>query len=173
MATVCGGVLALMDAGVPLTMIVAGIAMGLVNEGDRYAILTDIAGLEDHYGDMDFKVAGSEKGVTAIQMDLKIHCRHPATSSGRRFAKSRKARLQVLDKMKEALPAPRPDISPYAPRIFTLYVNPEKVSEVIGPARQGHQEDRRHDRGQDRHRGRRARSPSPRPTSPRPRRPCR
>jgi len=133
MATVCGGVLALMDAGAPLKMVVGGIAMGLVKDGDRYAILTDIAGLEDHFGDMDFKVVGSEKGVTAIQMDLKIPSVTPQFLK-EAFAQSKQARLQVLGKMKEALAAPRPEISPYAPRIFTLYVNPEKVSEVIGPA---------------------------------------
>jgi len=133
MATVCGGVLALMDAGAPLKMVVGGIAMGLVKDGDRYAILTDIAGLEDHLGDMDFKVVGSEKGVTAIQMDLKIPSVTPQFLR-EAFAQSKQARLEVLAKMKEALPAPRPEISPYAPRIFTLYVNPEKVSEVIGPA---------------------------------------
>jgi polyribonucleotide nucleotidyltransferase len=133
MATVCGGVLALMDAGVPLKMIVAGIAMGLVKGDDHYAILTDIAGLEDHLGDMDFKVVGSEKGVTAIQMDLKIKC---VTCDFLReaFAQSRKARLEILDKMKAVLPAPRTEISPFAPRIFTVFINPEKVSEVIGPA---------------------------------------
>ncbi|MDD8027427.1 MAG: polyribonucleotide nucleotidyltransferase [Acidobacteriota bacterium] len=133
MATVCGGVLALMDAGVPLTMIPAGMAMGLVKEGDRHAVLTDIAGGEDHFGDMDFKVAGTEKGVTAIQVDLKIDsisldiCREA-------LMKARDARLRVLRTMKEALPAPRPEISRYAPRIFFLYVNPEKVGEIIGPA---------------------------------------
>jgi polyribonucleotide nucleotidyltransferase len=133
MATVCGGVLALMDAGVPLSMTIAGIAMGLVSDGTRSVLLTDIAGLEDHFGDMDFKVSGTEKGVTAIQMDLKV------PSVGLKLieeglAKARQARLQVLAKMKEALPCSRPDISPYAPRIFTLYINPEKVADVIGPA---------------------------------------
>jgi polyribonucleotide nucleotidyltransferase len=133
MATVCGGVLALMDAGAPLTMIPAGMAMGLVKEGDRHVILTDIAGLEDHFGDMDFKVAGSEKGITAIQVDLKIDsisldiCREA-------MMKARTARLKVLAKMKEAMPQPRTEISPYAPRIIFLYINPEKVGEVIGPA---------------------------------------
>jgi polyribonucleotide nucleotidyltransferase len=133
MATVCGGVLALMDAGAPLTIIPAGMAMGLVKEGDRHVILTDIAGLEDHFGDMDFKVAGSEKGITAIQVDLKIDsisldiCREA-------MMKARTARLKVLAKMKEAMPQPRTEISPYAPRIIFLYINPEKVGEVIGPA---------------------------------------
>lgn len=133
MATVCGGVLALMDAGVPLKMIVAGIATGLVKEGDRYAILTDIAGLEDHYGDMDFKVTGSEKGVTAIQLDLKIPYLTPQILR-EALGQSRQARLKVLEKMKEALPAPRPELSPYAPRIITLFISPEKVADVIGPA---------------------------------------
>ncbi|MBM3312506.1 MAG: polyribonucleotide nucleotidyltransferase, partial [Candidatus Aminicenantes bacterium] len=133
MATVCGGVLALMDAGVPLAFVPAGIAMGLVQEGGRHVVLTDIAGVEDHFGDMDFKVAGTEKGITAMQVDLKIReisldlCREA-------LAKARTARLKVLDKMKAALPAPRPEISPFAPRIFYLYINPEKVGDVIGPA---------------------------------------
>jgi len=133
MATVCGGVLALMDAGVPLSMTVAGIAMGLVTDGSRYALLTDIAGLEDHLGDMDLKVTGTEKGITAIQLDLKI----PAIGLDvfrEGLAKARDARVQVLAKMKAALAAPRPEISPYAPRIITLFINPEKVAEVIGPA---------------------------------------
>ncbi len=133
MATVCGGILALMDAGVPLSMTVAGIAMGLVKEGDRCQILTDIAGLEDHFGDMDFKIAGTEKGVTAVQLDLKI----PGVGLDVLYEaidKARQARLQVLDKMKAAIPAPRPEISPYAPHIIFLFINPEKVSDVIGPA---------------------------------------
>ncbi len=133
MATVCGGVLSLMDAGVPLTMTVAGIAMGLVKEGERYSVLTDIAGIEDHFGDMDFKVTGSEKGITAIQLDLKISS-IPLAVVREALFKARDARLKVLEKMKAALPAPRPEISPYAPRIFTLFVSPEKVGEVIGPA---------------------------------------
>jgi polyribonucleotide nucleotidyltransferase len=133
MATVCGGVLALMDAGVPLKMVVAGIAMGLVKEGDEYVVLTDIAGLEDHHGDMDFKMAGTEKGVTAIQLDLKIPC---VTLPMLReiVAKSKAARLKVLARMKAAMSRPRPEISVYAPRILILYINPEKISEVIGPA---------------------------------------
>jgi len=133
MATVCGGTLALLDAGVPLKMVVAGIAVGLVKEGERYALLTDIAGLEDHYGDMDFKVTGSEHGVTAIQMDLKIPYL-PIQMIREAFQQSREARLQVLEKMKAVLPAQRPQISVYAPRIITLFINPEKVSDVIGPA---------------------------------------
>ncbi|MGB7295944.1 MAG: polyribonucleotide nucleotidyltransferase [Candidatus Aminicenantales bacterium] len=133
MATVCGGVLALMDAGVPLSMTVAGIAIGLVTEGSRYMLLTDIAGLEDHFGDMDLKVTGTEKGITAIQLDLKI----PSISLEifrEGLVKARNARLEVLDKMKQVIPSPRLEISPYAPRILTLFINPEKVSEVIGPA---------------------------------------
>jgi polyribonucleotide nucleotidyltransferase len=133
MATVCGGTLALMDAGVPLKMVVAGIALGLVKEGERYAILTDIAGLEDHHGDMDFKVTGSDQGVTAIQMDLKIPYL-PVQIIREAFARSREARLQILEKMKAVLPAERPQLSVYAPRILTLFINPEKVSDVIGPA---------------------------------------
>ena len=133
MATVCGGVLALMDAGVPLSMTIAGIAVGLITEGDRYALLTDIAGLEDHLGDMDLKVTGTEKGITAIQLDLKI----PSITLemfAQGLTKARAARLEVLTKMKEVLSTPRPEISPYAPRIITLFINPEKVSDVIGPA---------------------------------------
>ncbi len=133
MATVCGGVLSLMDAGVPLSTIVAGIAIGLVKEDDKYAILTDIAGMEDHFGDMDLKVAGSRKGITAIQMDLKI----PSISSDilrQGLHNAREARLKVLDIMKVALSAPRSAISPYAPRIINLFIKPEKVGDVIGPA---------------------------------------
>ena len=133
MATVCGGVLSLMDAGVPLSSITAGIAIGLVKEDNRYAVLTDIAGLEDHFGDMDLKVAGTEKGITAIQMDLKIPS-IPVEILKEGLLKAREARLEVLSKMKEALSEPRPDISPYAPRIIILMINPEKVGDVIGPA---------------------------------------
>lgn len=133
MASVCGGVLSLMDAGVPLSMIVAGIAIGLVKESGRHAILTDIAGLEDHFGDMDLKVAGTDKGITAIQLDLKIPSIDPdILKEG--LQKARAARLKVLEKMKEAISEPRPDISPYAPRIIYLLINPEKVADVIGPA---------------------------------------
>jgi polyribonucleotide nucleotidyltransferase len=132
-ASVCGGILALMDAGVPLKMIVAGIAMGLVTGPDGYAILTDIAGLEDHFGDMDFKMAGTEKGVTAIQLDLKIPC-VTLPMLHEIMAKSKAARLKVLAKMKEAIAQPRPDISVYAPRILILNINPEKLGDVIGPA---------------------------------------
>ena len=132
MATVCGGVLSLMDAGVPLTMIIAGIAIGLVHEDDRHILLTDIAGLEDHFGDMDLKVAGTEKGITAIQMDLKTPF-IPIQVLKEALLKAKNARIEVLAKMREVLPQPRPDISPYAPRIINLMINPEKVGEVIGP----------------------------------------
>ncbi|MBN2198290.1 MAG: polyribonucleotide nucleotidyltransferase [Candidatus Aminicenantes bacterium] len=132
MATVCGGVLALMDAGVPLSMTVAGIAMGLVKEGDRFRVLTDIAGLEDHFGDMDFKISGTNKGITAIQLDLKISHLTPEILRQAVF-QAREARLRVLDTMNEAISAPRPQISPYAPQILTLVVNTEKVGEIIGP----------------------------------------
>ena len=133
MATVCGGVLSLMDAGVPLSMTIAGIAMGLFTDGPRHVLLTDIAGLEDHFGDMDLKVTGTEKGITAIQLDLKIPAISPEIFR-EGLVKARTARLEVLAKMKNVLPAPRPEISPYAPRIITLFINPEKVAEVIGPA---------------------------------------
>ena len=133
MATVCGGVLALMDAGVPLPTIIAGIAIGLVKEDNRHAVLTDIEGLEDHFGDMDLKVAGTEKGVTAIQMDLKVPS-IPVEILKEGLLRARDARLKVLSKMKEALAQPRPDISPYAPRIINIMINPEKLGDVIGPA---------------------------------------
>jgi polyribonucleotide nucleotidyltransferase len=132
MATVCGGVLSLMDAGVPLSMIIAGIAIGLVHEDDRYILLTDIAGLEDHFGDMDLKVAGTEKGITAIQMDLKTPS-IPVQILKEALLKAKNARIEVLAKMREVLPQPRSDISPYAPRIINLMINPEKVGDVIGP----------------------------------------
>ena len=132
MASVCGASLALMDAGVPLKAHVAGIAMGLVKEGDRYGILTDIMGSEDHYGDMDFKVAGTEKGVTALQMDIKI--------AGVSFEimrealkQAREARLAVLGKMREAIEKPRAELSPYAPRFVTIKIRTEKIREIIGP----------------------------------------
>ena len=133
MATVCGGVLSLMDAGVPLPAIIAGIAIGLVKEDNRHAVLTDIEGLEDHFGDMDLKVAGTEKGVTAIQMDLKVPS-IPVEILKEGLLRARDARLKVLSKMKEVLAQPRPDISPYAPRIIHIMISPEKLGDVIGPA---------------------------------------
>jgi polyribonucleotide nucleotidyltransferase len=132
MATVCGATLALMDAGVPVTTPIAGIAMGLVKEGDNYAILTDIAGAEDHYGDMDFKVAGSREGITGLQMDIKV----PNVTAGlmkEAMEQARKARLFILDKMIATLPASRPEMSQYAPRIYTLTIPTDKIRELIGP----------------------------------------
>ena len=131
-ASVCGSSLALMDAGVPIKAPVAGIAMGLVMQDDRYRILTDIQGMEDHLGDMDFKVAGTRKGITTIQMDIKIQ---GITSQllKEALAQAREAQLKVLDVMEETIPAPRPEMSPYAPRITTLQIDPEKIGLVIGP----------------------------------------
>lgn len=131
MATVCGASLALMDAGVPIKAPVAGVAMGLIKEGDRFAVLTDIIGDEDHLGDMDFKVAGTEKGVTALQMDIKIE---GITREIMEVAlkQAREGRLHILAKMNEVLPAPRAELSEYAPRIITFKINPEKIRDVIG-----------------------------------------
>jgi polyribonucleotide nucleotidyltransferase len=132
MASVCGASLALMDAGVPLRTHIAGVAMGLVKEGDRVGILTDINGAEDHYGDMDFKVAGTEKGVTALQMDIKIA---GVSIDIMRAAlnQARDARMIVLGKMREAIEKPKPELSPYAPRFVTIKIRPEKIREIIGP----------------------------------------
>ena len=132
MATVCGGTLALMDAGVPIKEPVAGIAMGLIKEGDRVLILSDILGLEDHLGDMDFKVTGTRDGVTALQMDIKIE---GITTHLMREAldQARVGRLHVLEKMQESLSSPRDSLAPYAPRIFTLQIKPDKIRDVIGP----------------------------------------
>ena len=132
MATVCGASLALMDAGVPIKAPVAGIAMGLVKEGDHCAILTDIAGPEDHYGDMDFKVAGTKDGITALQMDIKVGGITPQIMA-EALSQAKAARLHVLGKMLETLPEPRKGISTFAPRIYTLHINREKIGELIGP----------------------------------------
>ena len=132
MATVCGGCLALMDAGVPIKSPVAGIAMGLVMEGDKYAILTDIAGVEDHSGDMDFKVAGTRDGITALQMDIKTKGVTPAIMA-EALNQAKVARLHVLDKMLETLSESRADIASYAPRIITVRINKEKIGDLIGP----------------------------------------
>jgi polyribonucleotide nucleotidyltransferase len=132
MASVCGASMALMDAGVPIKSAVAGIAMGLIKEGDNSYILSDILGLEDHVGDMDFKVAGTRKGITAIQMDVKIAGVSMETM-GEALEQAREGRLFILDRMDETISQPRPDISPYAPRIITVKVKPDKVREVIGP----------------------------------------
>jgi polyribonucleotide nucleotidyltransferase len=132
MATVCGASLALMDAGVPLKRHVAGIAMGLVKEGDRFGILTDIMGTEDHYGDMDFKVAGTEKGVSALQMDIKI-AGVSVEIMRSALEKAREARMVVLGKMREVLDKARSEISPYAPRFITIKIKTDKIREIIGP----------------------------------------
>ncbi len=132
MASVCGGTLALMDAGVPMKSPVAGIAMGLVKEGDKYAILTDIAGAEDHYGDMDFKVAGTKDGITALQMDIKTTGITPQIMS-EALTQAQAARLHVLGKMLETLSTPRANISAHAPRIYAMKINPAKIGELIGP----------------------------------------
>jgi len=132
MATVCAGSLALMDAGAPVKAAVAGVAMGLVKDGDDYVVLTDILGLEDHLGDMDFKVAGTREGVTAFQMDSKIGA-IPTELLSQALSKAKSARLHILDKMDAALPGPRPDLSVYAPRIVMVRVPQNKIGEIIGP----------------------------------------
>ena len=132
MATVCGSSLAMMDAGIPTTAPVSGIAMGLIKEGDRVAVLSDILGDEDHLGDMDFKVAGTAKGVTAIQMDIKIGgvSREILLSALRQ---AREGRLHILDRMNATLDAPRAELSPFAPRIYVMNVRTDKIREIIGP----------------------------------------
>ena len=132
MATVCGGSLALMDAGVPIKEPVAGIAMGLIKEGDKVMVLSDILGLEDHLGDMDFKVCGTERGVTALQMDIKI-AGITAQLMRQALAQAREGRLHILGRMRAALAAPREQMSPFAPRIYTLKIKPDKIREIIGP----------------------------------------
>ncbi len=132
MATVCGGSLALMDAGVPVRAACAGIAMGLIKEGDRTAILTDILGVEDALGDMDFKVAGTAQGITAVQMDIKASGLTMATME-EALERARRARLEILDVMSQTLRDPRSEMSRYAPRIITIQINPQKIGEVIGP----------------------------------------
>ncbi len=131
MATVCGTSLALMDAGVPIKAPVAGIAMGLIKEGERYMVLSDIMGDEDHLGDMDFKVGGTAKGVTALQMDIKT-CGITPEIMRQALEQARAGRLQILAKMNEAMPAPRAEMSDYAPRIITFRIDPSKIREVIG-----------------------------------------
>ncbi len=132
MASVCGGILSLLDAGVPIKRSVAGVAMGLVMEGNRYAILSDIAGAEDHYGDMDFKVTGTTEGITALQMDIKIGGINSMILS-EALEQARKGRLHILEIMKQAIEQPREEISPYAPRIITIKINPDKIRDIIGP----------------------------------------
>jgi polyribonucleotide nucleotidyltransferase len=132
MATVCGASLTLMDAGVPMPAHVGGIAMGLVKEGDAYAVLTDIAGAEDHYGDMDFKVAGTREGITALQMDIKV-TNVTATIMTEALEQARRGRLFIIGKMEEAIAQPRTNMSQYAPRIYTIHIPTDKIRDVIGP----------------------------------------
>jgi polyribonucleotide nucleotidyltransferase len=132
MATVCGGSLALMDAGVPMRSSCAGISMGLVIEGDNAAVLTDIAGAEDHYGDMDFKVAGTREGITALQMDLKVGG-ISVPLMRRALEQARKARLELLDIMDTTLHKHRETMSPHAPRLFVLTIPTDKIRDLIGP----------------------------------------
>jgi len=131
MASVCGGCLSLMDAGVPLKGHVAGIAMGLIKDGGRFAVLTDILGDEDHLGDMDFKVAGTDRGVTALQMDIKIN---GITKEIMRVAldQAKEGRMHILGLMKQAVPGPRSELSQHAPRVMKMKINPDKIREVIG-----------------------------------------
>ena len=132
MASVCGGTLSLMDAGVPLKGAVAGVAMGLVMEGNKYAILTDIAGAEDHYGDMDFKVTGTHQGITALQMDIKIAGIN-AQILAEALEQAKKGRIYILTAMEKTLAQPREAISEHAPRIVQIKINPDKIRDVIGP----------------------------------------
>jgi polyribonucleotide nucleotidyltransferase len=131
MASVCGGCLSLMDAGVPMKAHVAGIAMGLIKEANRFAVLTDILGDEDHLGDMDFKVAGTTNGITALQMDIKIQgiTREIMQVA---LAQAKEARMHILGKMQETMAAAKTEVSNYAPRLFTMKINPEKIRDVIG-----------------------------------------
>ena len=130
-ASICAGTLALMAAGVPIKAPVAGIAMGLISDGDKYTILTDIQGLEDHYGDMDFKVAGTRDGITALQMDIKIHgiTREILKEA---LAQAKKGRMQILDHMMTTIDAVRPNLSDYAPKVKMIRINPDKIKDVIG-----------------------------------------
>jgi polyribonucleotide nucleotidyltransferase len=132
MATVCGASMSLMDAGVPIKAAVAGVAMGLVKEGEQYAVLTDIAGAEDHYGDMDFKVAGTRQGITALQMDIKVS---GITAQIMREAmeQARRGRIYILDRMNEALTEPRTNVSEFAPRFYNLQIPVDKIRDLIGP----------------------------------------
>lgn len=131
-ASVCGSTLALLDAGVPIKAPVAGIAMGLIKSEDKLAILTDIQGMEDHLGDMDFKVAGTEKGITAIQMDIKISGIDKSILE-EALNRAKKDRIFILNKMNSTISGPRKELSPYAPRILTMQVDPDKIRDIIGP----------------------------------------
>jgi len=132
MASVCGSTLALMDTGVPIKAPVAGVAMGLIKEGDRHVVLTDIQGAEDHLGDMDFKVAGTTKGITALQMDIKIKGITPEIMR-QALTQAHEARLAILDKMLEVIPVPRPELRSFVPRITTLHIPVDKIGAIIGP----------------------------------------
>lgn len=132
MATVCSGSLSMMDAGVPIRAAVAGVAMGLIKEGDRVAVLTDILGMEDALGDMDFKVAGTRTGVTSIQMDIKIEGL-TLELMGEALQRAKRARMHILDEMERGITEPRAELSKYAPRILTIKINPAKIGEIIGP----------------------------------------
>ena len=132
MASVCGGSLSCFDAGIPLKGAVAGVAMGLIKEGKKYAVLTDILGTEDHLGDMDFKVAGTKDGITSIQMDIKIQGLDLKIMT-EALAQAKIGRLHILGEMNKALPTVRPELSPWAPRIVTIHINPEKIGDLIGP----------------------------------------
>jgi polyribonucleotide nucleotidyltransferase len=132
MASVCGSTLSLMDAGVPIKAPVSGVAMGLVMEGDKYVILTDILGTEDHLGDMDFKVAGTPSGITALQMDIKISGLSTELMK-QALEQARQARLAILDKILEVIPTPRPELKPHAPRITTVKIPVDKIGALIGP----------------------------------------
>jgi polyribonucleotide nucleotidyltransferase len=131
MASVCGGCLALMDAGVPMKAHVAGIAMGLIKDGNRFAVLTDILGDEDHLGDMDFKVAGTTNGITALQMDIKIQGITKEIMQVA-LAQAKEARMHILGKMQEAMSEAKTEVSNFAPRLFTMKINPDKIRDVIG-----------------------------------------
>ena len=131
MATVCGGSLALMDAGVPVADHVAGVAMGLIKDGGKFAVLTDILGDEDHLGDMDFKVAGTENGITALQMDIKIQGITTEIMQVA-LAQAREGRLHILNRMETALEGSRSELSAFAPRMISVKINPEKIRDVIG-----------------------------------------
>jgi polyribonucleotide nucleotidyltransferase len=132
MASVCGSTLALMDTGVPIKAPVTGVAMGLVKEGDEYVVLTDIQGAEDHLGDMDFKVAGTPAGITALQMDIKIQGITPQIMA-EALEKARVARASILDKIIEVIPVPNADLKPHAPRITIIKIPVDKIGAVIGP----------------------------------------
>jgi len=132
MASTCASTLTLMDAGVPIKAMVGGVAMGLIKEGDKYEVLTDILGVEDHLGDMDFKVTGTDEGITALQMDIKIDGLDMGILR-KALAQAKVGRLHILSKMREALDAPRAELSQFAPRIITMQINPEKIGAVIGP----------------------------------------